>query len=126
MTDMPVLEDMNKIHTGYADGPELEDTKGTAVDRSLTRISEREVCEFFNEGLKQAAAAAKQMGIAQEHEIWKDVGILCDHIRSQGLSLFTSKGLSWVETLKILDEREKMTASVLDAKRKPNKHFLMQ
>jgi len=126
MRDNPVLEDMNKVHTGYADGPEISDTKSrNQIDRSLTRISERETLEFFNEGLKEAASAARQLGLAQEHPIWTDISTLCDHIRSQGIQLFTSRGLSWTETLKILDDRQNMTSGVLDAKRKPAKKFLL-
>ena len=126
MTDMPILEDMNKVHTGYADGPEIADTKAiNSVDRTLSRIGEREICEIFNEGLREAADAAKQLGEAQSHPIWTDIGLLCHHIREQGMALFRAKGLSWAETLLILDARQAMTSSVLDAKRAPQKKFLM-
>ena len=122
-----MINEEDKVHTGYADGPALADTKSRtpAVDKSLTRITEKEVCEFFNEGLKQAASAARQLGIVQEHDIWTDISTLCDHIRSQGLTLFTQRGLSWTETLKIIDDRQNMTSSVLEMKRSPKKKFLM-
>ena len=116
-----------KIHTGYADGQEIADTKSRTphVDRSLIRITEKQTLEFFNEGLKQASDYAKRMGKSQGHEIWSDISIICDHIRQQGMALFRAKGLSWSETLKIIDNRLKMTSGVLESKRKQQKKFII-
>ena len=126
MLNKPVVEE-DKIHTGYADGPEIADTKAknASVDRSLVRIDERQIIEYFNEGLKKAASYARRMGRSQENEIWMDVAILCDHIRSQGLGMFTSKGLSWSETLRIIDSRQETMSNALNATRKPTKKFLI-
>jgi hypothetical protein len=108
-----------KIQTGYADGPELADTKPIVpyVDKSLTLITEKEVSEFFNHGLKQAADAAKKLGIAQSHEIWTDIAALCGNIRRQGMQMFNAKALTRIEVLKLCDSRQTVMARADTAKK---------
>ena len=123
MNDIDMSE---RIQSGYVDHA-LDDTKAkNKVDATLTAINEYEIQEMFNEGLKQAADYAKRMGIVQEHPIWTDIATLCTHIRKQGMQMFNARAISRVETLKLCDDRQKMTNAVLENKRTPKKRFIME
>lgn len=80
-------------------------------------INDRETIEFFNEGLKQAASAARQLAKAQNHPIWHDISTLCDEIHNTGIGLSQARSLGRQKTLKILDHRETVMAKKLDATR---------
>lgn len=85
----------------------------------VTRVTERETVEFFHEGLCQAAGAARQLAILQQHEIWSDVSKLLDEIHNNGMKMILAKPLSRTDVLSMLDKRESRTLENLDKIRKP-------
>ena len=80
-------------------------------------VSEKESIEYMLEGLKQASSAARQLGKAQSHPIWVDIGMLMDEIHNRCLQLSTAKSMSRQRTLQILDSRENVMSKELDKTR---------
>lgn len=80
-------------------------------------VSEKETIEYFSEGLKQAASAARELAIAQNHQVWADIAILCMELRLYGIKLASEKALTRQKTLQILDHRENVMSKGLDDKR---------
>jgi hypothetical protein len=80
-------------------------------------ITEKETLEFFSEGLKQAASAARQLASAQSHEIWKDISLLLDELHNNGIQMACAKSLGRQKTLQILNHRETIMNKKLDDKR---------
>ena len=44
-------------------------------------VTEKESIEFMSEGLKQAASAARELAVAQNHPIWADIALLLMELR---------------------------------------------
>ena len=86
-------------------------------DSFVTAITEKETLEFFSEGLKQAASAAQQLAIAQNHSIWARIALTCMNIRLVGLKLASAKSLNRQTTLQILDRYEDVTSDKLEENR---------
>ena len=89
----------------------------------VTSISEQQTLEYFSEGLKQAASAAKQLALAQNAPIWARIAITCMDLRLAGLKLAHAKSISRQKTLQILDDREKIMSYKLEEGRP--KKFIM-
>ena len=89
-------------------------------------VTEKESIEFMLEGLKQAASAARQLGKAQQHEIWIDIGLLMDEIHNRCFQLSTAKSLGRQKTLHILDARENVMSKKLEETRpQPKPKFIL-
>ena len=87
-------------------------------------IEPKETMEYFSEGLRQAADAARRLADSQSHEIWKDISLLLNELHNTGVKLSRSKSLGRQKTLQILDNRETVMNKKLDDKRVKPK-FLM-
>lgn len=89
-------------------------------------VSDKESIEYMLEGLKQAASAARELGKAQSHPIWVDIGLLLDEIHNRCLHLSTAKSLGRQKTLQILDNRENVMSKKLEETRPtPKPKFLL-
>lgn len=84
-------------------------------------VSEKETIEYFSEGLKQAASAARELAIAQNHPVWADIALLCMEIRLCGLKMATDKSLGRQKMLQLLDDRETIMPKTLADSRPPQK-----
>ncbi len=60
----------------------------------MSEMSEKETLERFDEGLKMAVSRAKELAQAQQNEGWVLVGIILERIRTDGLKLAKSKGIT--------------------------------
>lgn len=63
--------------------------------------------EFFIHGVKKAASAARELGRMKQKNGWLDVARALDILQRQGSKLADSKGLSEVEVLNSVNERQK-------------------
>lgn len=62
-------------------------------------MTERESLEAFNEGAKQAASAARELGRDNEDAEWEERAKMLDMIRENGTKLANMKAMSRLETL---------------------------
>lgn len=89
-------------------------------------VTEKESIEFMSEGLKQAASAARELAIAQNHPIWADISLILMELRMHGLQIANGKSLGRQKTLQIIDRHETMMSSKLDDSRpQPTPKFLL-
>lgn len=89
-------------------------------------VTEKESIEFMSEGLKQAASAARELAVAQNHPIWADIALLCMELRVHGLQLANGKSIGRQKTLQIMDNYETMMSKKLDEVRpQPKPKFLL-
>ena len=85
-------------------------------------VTEKQTAEFFNDGLLQAASAARQLGVVQENPIWHDISIILDQMRNSGIDIANSKSLSRTQVLSMVDVRQKTLNAQVEASRRP--HFI--
>lgn len=89
-------------------------------------ITEKESIEFMSEGLKQAASAARELAVAQNHPIWVDIALLLMELRVHGLQIANGKSLGRQKTLQMLDDHETIMSKKLDEGRpQPKPKFLL-
>jgi len=87
------------------------------ADKFVTPITEKETIEFFSEGLKQAASAAKDLAVEQNHPIWGQIALACSELRLYGIQLANGKYIGRQKALQILDLREKKMSDNLEKSR---------
>lgn len=84
-------------------------------------VTEKESIEFMSEGLKQAASAARELAIAQNHPIWQDIALILMELRLHGIQIATGKSLGRQKTLQVLDQYETIMSNKLDEGRPQQK-----
>ena len=84
-------------------------------------VTTKETIEFFSEGLRQAASAARQLAKAQNHPIWMDISCLLDELHNSGVELSRKKSLGRQKTLQILDRYETTMSDKLEESRSVRK-----
>ena len=94
-------------------------------DFELSRVSEKESMQYFSEGLRQAASAANALAHAQRHPIWFDIEKLLSELHNQGVMLSRAKSLTRMETLNILDARQKANSGTLNEHRETKSKLII-
>lgn len=87
----------------------MNEDKKTGFD-PLAIVTEQEAIQYMLEGMRQAASRARQMGRAQQHPIWLDVGVLLDELHNHAKKLSESKPMGRQTLLHSLEVREKRVA----------------
>lgn len=70
-----------------------------------------ESIERFEEGLKKAAARARELAKAQKYNKWMELAAQLDKIRAQGMSIIRAKALTRKEELVAVDRVQNVLRS---------------
>jgi hypothetical protein len=111
------------------DNPEAQEKQDLGEGQGFTKLSvitEKETMEFFTQGLRKAASAAKELAKLQENFIWADISILLNELHNSGVTLATSKALKRTEVLTMIGDRQKTLEKQTNASRVPSsKKFII-